>query len=72
MQDKSRKTQAGMRQNFTDQTVLEMPKIVCANLICLETSCQMGACGLDTLSDAVCKIGEEAQAAQLSYSSVEE
>jgi len=44
-----------MRQDFTDQTVLKMPKIVYANLVYLEMSCQMGAYGFDTLSDTFAK-----------------
>ncbi|CAK8723916.1 hypothetical protein LDFHOB_13660 [Candidatus Electronema aureum] len=40
-----------VRQNFTNQTVLKMPKVVYTNLVYFETSCQMGAYCFDTFSD---------------------
>jgi hypothetical protein len=40
-----------MRQDFTNQAVLKMPKIVYTNLVYFKTSCQMGAYCFDTFSD---------------------
>jgi hypothetical protein len=49
--DQIKKDTNSVHQNFTNQTMLKMPKVVYANLVYFETSCQMGAYCFDTFSD---------------------
>ncbi|WP_417915302.1 hypothetical protein [Candidatus Electronema sp. JM] len=54
-----------MRQDFTNQTALKMPKIMRTNLVCFETFRQMGACCFDTLSDTLAEF--EKRSRKLSF-----
>lgn len=47
-----------MRQDFTNQTALKMPKIVCADMVCFEAFRQMRANGFNALPDASAELEE--------------